>query len=105
MDGKGYITSHQDISHLATKEESVSLLFTNLSASSWVSDSTYTDYSYRCDLACAGVTANDYADVAFSVEQVSSGNYAPVCETKEGAVSIWSAVNTSITVPTIIIVR
>lgn len=105
LDNKGYLTSHQDISHLATKEESVSLKFTDVSASSWVSDSTYTDYSYRCDLTCTGVTADDYADVAFSVEQVESGDYAPICETKADVVSIWSAVNTSITVPTIIIVR
>lgn len=96
---------HQDISHLATKEESVSLKFTDVIASSWVSDSTYTDYPYRCDLACTGVTANDYADVAFSVEQVESGDYAPICETNNNVVSIWSAVNTIIIVPTIIIVR
>lgn len=103
--GATAVQSHQDISHLATKEEAVSLSFTDLSASSWVSDSTYTDYPYRCDLACAGVTSDDYADVAFSVEQVSSGDYAPVCETKTDVVSIWSAVNTSITIPTIIIIR
>lgn len=84
---------------------SVSLKFADVSASSWVSDSTYADYPYRCDLTCTGVTANDYADVAFSVEQVESGDYAPVCETKENVVSIWSAVNTSITIPTIIIIR
>lgn len=103
--GATALQEHQDISHLATKEESVSLKFTDLSASSWVSDSTYADYPYRCDLTCEGVTANDYADVAFSVEQVESGDYAPVCETKANVVSIWSAVNTSITVPTIIIIR
>ena len=84
---------------------SVSLKFADVSASSWVSDSTYADYPNRCDLTCTGVTANDYADVAFSVEQVESGDYAPVCETKENVVSIWSAVNTSITIPTIIIIR
>lgn len=103
--GATALQEHQDISHLATKEESVSLKFTDVIASSWVSDSTYTDYSYRCDLACTGVTANDYADVAFSVEQVESGDYAPICETNNNVVSIWSAVNTIIIVPTIIIIR
>lgn len=81
------------------------MLFINSRASSWVSDSTYADYPYRCDLTCSGVTADDYADVAFSVEQVNSGDYAPVCETNTNVVSIWSAVNTSITIPTIIIIR
>ena len=103
--GATALQEHQDVSHLATKEESVSLKFTDVSASSWVSDSNYPDFPYRCDLSCAGVTTDDYADVAFNLEQVNSGYYAPICETKANVVSIWSAVNTSITIPTIIIIR
>ena len=81
------------------------LSFTNLSAASWVEDSTYADYGYRCDVACAGVTADDYAEVVFDVTQATSGAYAPICETKTNAVAIWSSENTSITIPTIIITR
>lgn len=78
------------------------LYFTNVAASSWVNDSTYPDYPYRCDLACSGVTEDMYADVTFSVEQANSGNYAPICETGTNIVSIWSSNNINITVLTII---
>ena len=44
-----------------------------------------------------------YAEVVFAMEQAVSGNYAPVCETGNGIVTIWSSVTDSITIPTIII--
>lgn len=122
------ITSHQDISGkldsataadiylnktdatntYATKTElenkqDQNLYFTNIVASSWVSDSTYSDYPYRCDLAYNGVTSSDFAVVVFSLGQANSGNYAPICETKNNIVSIWSSTNSSITIPTITI--
>lgn len=81
------------------------LSFTSLSAATWVEDATYADFGYRCDVACAGVTADDYAEVVFDVVEATSGNYAPVCETKANAVAIWSSENTSITIPTIIVTR
>lgn len=79
------------------------LYFTNVAASSWVSDSTYPDYPYRCDLACSGVTSSDFAVVVFSLDQANGGNYAPICETKSNIVSIWSSTNSNITIPTITI--
>lgn len=79
--------------------------FTNVSASAWVEDSTYADYGYRCDVACEGVTADDFAEVVFDIAESTSGNYAPICETKDGAVSIWSKVADTIIIPTIIITR
>lgn len=89
---------------IAAKQDKV-LKFTNKTASSWVSDSTYADYPYRCDISCSGVTADMFAEVVFGVAQSTSGNYAPVCETKAGAVSVWSNENTTITIPTIIITK
>lgn len=114
----GYLTQHQDISGkldattaastYATKTEvnkkqDKVLKFTNLAASQWVSDSTYEGYPYRCDVTCSGVTADNYAEVVFALSQATSGNYAPLCETKANAVSIWSSENTSITIPTILV--
>lgn len=81
------------------------LYFTNQSASSWESDSTYSDFPYRCDIACTGVTADMYAEVIFDVTEAQSGNYAPICETKSGAVAIWSKENTAIQIPTITITK
>lgn len=81
------------------------LKFANLTASAWVSDSTYEDYPYRCDVACNGVTANDYAEVVFDIAQATSGDYAPLCDTKANAVAIWSKKNDLVTIPTIIITK
>ena len=78
-------------------------IYTNKSASSWVADNTYSDFPYRCAIAITGVTASDVAEVVFAQSEASSGNYASVCETYAGGVYIYSSVNTSITIPTILI--
>lgn len=79
------------------------LKFTNVQATEWVTDSTYSDFQYRCDVACQGATPDSYADVAFSLSQATSGIYAPVCDTGENIVSIWSSSNEAIIIPTILI--
>lgn len=81
------------------------LSFANLTAADWVADSTYKDYGYKCDVVCAGVTADDFAEVVFDIAESTSGNYAPLCETLADAVRIYSKLNTTITIPTIIITR
>lgn len=81
------------------------LEFTNLTARTWVSSTTYADYAYRCDVACTGVTANDFAEVVFGLAESTSGNYAPLCETRTNAVRIYSKSNATITIPTIIITK
>lgn len=80
-----------------------SLKFENITASSWISDSTYADFGYRCDLPCFGVTEDMYAEVVFDVAQATNGSYAPVCETFTDVVRIYSKVNISIIIPTILI--
>lgn len=84
---------------------------TNVSASSWTnqgSSATYSDFPYRAALTTgdlANVTSSMFAFVAFNPTQVLSGNYAPVCQTYNGGVYIYSKVNTSITIPTIAVFR
>lgn len=71
----------------------------NVSASNWVSDSTYADYAYKCVLdTFVDVTSDDFVQVQFSKTDAESGNYAPFCETGSGTVTIYSKVNTSITI-------
>ena len=94
--------AYATVESLEAKQDKV-LKFTNLAASQWVSDTTYEGYPYRCDVTCSGVTANNYAEVVFALSQATSGSYAPLCETKANAVSIWSSENTSITIPTILV--
>ena len=111
---KVYFASHAKATYLsdgrnvetamASKQDAV-LKFTDVMASAWVSDGTYPDWPYRCDIALAGVTADDYAEVVLEADQASSGDYAPVCESGEGIVSVWGAVQTSIIIPTILITK
>lgn len=79
------------------------LKFENKEASDWVEDNTYENYPYRCDIPCNGVVPSNYAEVIFELNDAVSGNYAPICETGENVVTIWSAENVTIIVPTIII--
>lgn len=79
--------------------------FNDVAASTWVADSTYSDYSYKCELSISGVLSTDYASVTFAHEQAISGNYSPICLTSTDKVTIYSKVNTSITISNIIIKR
>ena len=76
-------------------------IFTNVSASSWVSDSTYANYPYRCDINCVGITADSIVEVIFAMDEATSGNYAPICASSLNTVTIYSKVNTAIVIPTI----
>lgn len=75
--------------------------FTNVSASNWVSSSTYSGYSYQCVLICSGITSSSFVEVVFAPTEADSGNYAPVCSSGKNTVTIYSKVNTTITIPTI----
>lgn len=97
----GYITEEE-----ADKlYQAAGLSFTDIEASAWVESTTYEDYAYQCDVACAGVTADDFAEVVFGLEDSTSGDYAPLCETLTDAVRIYSTSNATITIPTIIITK
>lgn len=66
---------------------------------------TYTDFPYQSRIALEGVTANDFVEVVFGINEALSGNYAPICLTENGYVTIYSKVPDTITIPTIIIHR
>ena len=81
------------------------LLFTNITCSSFVSDNTYTDFPYKGTIPLTGVTSNMIPEVVFDMTQAISGEYAPIAITYNGGIYIYSANNTSITIPTIILWR
>ena len=87
------------------KYQAAGLSFANVEASEWVESTTYDGFAYQCDVACAGVTADDFAEVVFDLEESTSCNYAPLCETLQDAVRIYSTSNEMITIPTIIITK
>ena len=82
-----------------------SIKLSNTTVSTWVSDTTYTDYPYKATIAATGIASSMVAEVVFDVADAESGNYAPVCETYDGGVYIYSKVNTAITIPTILVVK
>ena len=79
--------------------------FNNVEANTWVADSTYSGYGYKCEISISGVLSTDYASVNFGHSEAISGNYSPVCLTSTDKVTIYSKVNTSITISNIIIKR
>lgn len=81
----------------------MNLKFKDLAADTWVEDTTYADYPYRCDLACSGAYYKYYAEVTYNVAEAISGDYAPICETDLNVVKIWSKKNDSIVIPTVIV--
>lgn len=90
--------SRSDHVHPAdTTKQDKKINFSNVSVSSWYSDSTYSDYAYRGVIPLNNVTADMTAQVVFAPAQATSGNYAPVCQTYNGGVYIYSKVNTAIT--------
>lgn len=86
--------------------DAVKLLFTNtsVSASSFVVDSTYTDYPYRASVALSGVLASMIPEVILGVTDAVGGNFAPVATTYNGGVYLYAASvpESAITIPTII---
>ena len=75
----------------------------NTQVTTWTADTTYSDYGYKADIALEGVTADTYVEVIFALTEATSGDYAPICSSGAGIVTIYSKVNTTITIPTIII--
>lgn len=90
-----------------TTRQAANSYFSNSVANSWSQQSTptYTGFEYRCAVALTGVTDQMYAEVIFAPDEALSGNYAPVCQTYNGGVYIYAKVDTTITIPTIIVFK
>lgn len=56
-------------------------------------DTTYSSYPYKYTYTVNGVTQYCRADVVLSVDDATSGNYAPITECASGAVYLWGKVN------------
>ena len=85
------------------EKQSKAKFYSNVSASSWAADSTYSNYGYKCEISLSGVGASDFAFVTFGVTEADSGNYAPIAETAAGKVIIYSKVNTAVTIKSLAI--
>ena len=85
------------------------LTFNNIGidVSSWSENDTYEDYPYIAEIPLAGVDSYYNVSVAFSLEDVISGIFAPVALTQSGKVCIYanSIPESKITIPTIQCIR
>lgn len=86
-------------------DASTALIFNNkvIATSAWTADNTYSDFPYKADISCSGVTSDYYCEVVFNVTEAISGNYAPVCLSDSNIVRIYAVEipQSSITIPTI----
>ncbi len=101
--GSSVLISSGAVYTALANKQAVNLVFTSKTASSWTADTTYSDFGYRCAVACTGVTASDIAEVIFDVADATSGNYAPVCQTYAGGVYVYSSATDSVTIPVILV--
>lgn len=80
----------------STQYQNVSVTF------SAQSPADFSDYPYMASYSVTGLTADMYATVTFSEAQVSSGQYAPFCQTVAGAVRLYAKSGVGAqTIPTI----
>lgn len=90
-----------------TAVELKKLQFSNTSvpASAFVVDNTYEDFPYRAAVALSGVTGSMIPEVVFSLSDAISGNFAPVAESYNGGVNLYSVEvpEANITIPTILV--
>lgn len=68
-------------------------------------DATYSSYPYKYAYKLEGVTQNCRADVVLSVDDATSGNYAPITECAPGLVYLWGKINNPPTVLSLIIFK
>lgn len=77
--------------------------WSNLPSSGTDSDMKTAGYTYYASITEEGTMENSIAEITFSDTDAKSGNYAPICRTYAGEIRVYSKVNTSITIPSIVI--
>ena len=77
----------------------------NTSISNWVASTTYSGYLFQATINISNLIEGDFVDVLFNSSEVISGNYLPVHQQHNGYIIIYSKVNTTITIPTIVVTK
>lgn len=104
QDGDGNVISTTYAKKTDIPETTKGVILTDCTFA-FASDSTYSDFPYKGTYASTQVAAADVASVVFAMAQATDGNYAPVCETYDGGVYIWSKLSTDVVVPTIVVTK
>ena len=103
--GTGAVTADAARENLGAQKKRLTFVNTNVAASAWAADETYTDYPYRAAIPLTGVTAASFAEVVLSPTDAVSGAYAPVCETYAGGIYLYANAvpSADMTIPAIVI--
>lgn len=103
--GTGAVTADAARENLGAQKKRLTFVNTNVAASAWAADETYTDYPYRAAIPLTGVTAASFAEVVLSPADAVSGAYAPVCETYAGGIYLYANAvpSADMTIPAIVI--
>ena len=74
-----------------------------VAASDWVASTEFADFPYEAKIILSDfVNFSSIPQVVFGLTEATSGNYAPICKAGDKGVYIYSKVNTSITLPTVV---
>ena len=94
------------ITSLTRNKQDNILEFSNVEilSTAWASDATYADFPYRATVALANVSSMMTPILTLSLADAQSGNYAPIVQTIDGGIYIWSKTNTSTTIQSILCV-
>ena len=105
--GTGATTAEGALTALGAQPARLTFTGKTVATSAWAADSTYADYPYRAAVACAGVTAESFADVVLGPEDAAGGNFAPVCATYAGGLYLYAKAvpDAALTIPTIVVWR
>lgn len=99
--GENDAVAKRHVSRFQTKN----LYFENktVAVGDWDADTTYADYGYKAVISCAGVTSTMLSEVTFAPIEADSGDYAAICLSGAGTVTIYAKAVPSgtITIPTI----
>ena len=89
---------------LQTKASKLVFINTTALPSEFIADVTYTDFPYRAAVSLSGVTDTMIPEVIFSLTDSVEGIFAPICESYNGGIYVYSdsVPENTVTIPTII---
>ena len=77
----------------------------NTTVSSWTASTAYTKYQYEAVIPIQNIKESDSVEVIYSIPDADSNNYAPDGELYNGYIKIFAKVNTTLTIPALIITK
>ena len=73
--------------------------------STWTASTTYTKYPYEAVILIENLKESDSVEVIYSIPDAESTNYASGGELYDGYIKIFAKVNTTITIPTLVVTK